>query len=705
MFNKSIRELSLWRLCCYVLFVCGLLEFIACTPGQHHDVDHPAYFNAVLRYADSLGTDPDREKALHYIDSAYNNFEHAGPGDLYRKYLFKRGYYYDKDYTKSLIYCDSMLNVIKAHATEKEYIKLYINALLNKGDVLVAQKRITEAFEYYYTARQAGESMNDTSFLADYYKQLGMICYQQDKYLEAASYFKHAINLRKSCAKQDFRSFCFVQENMDNMGLAFDRAGYYDSAILYYNNALDFIHHYENIYNTSPMETRYMITAKGVVYGNQSFTYIKKGDTARAEPLLLASIRINTQPGYANDDAFYAQLRLANLYVNTQRMPEGARLLEKIKTILDKDPLPDRELRLRWLKAEQNYYEKTNQPAKAYTYLKEYTHIKDSLESRNKQIHEADISREFDNVARQQEIIALKNDDRFKTVLLGIAMLFLVCVLIMAFLIWKNWVRARQNLQLVAIQNDRLTVAMRTLGSRDQENAALLKVIIHDLKNPVGNMSTIAGLLLEAEEFDQAQRKIMYQMMASAGAQAIEIINQLLENKNKGELAAMKAELADLPHLLMECIDLLQFKAQKKRQRIRVGRIPAGMAYLDRDKIWQLFTNLIDNAIKFSSERAVISINAIRTDNTFTIMIKDKGIGIPPELKEKIFEMHTTAGRPGTAGEQSFGLGLSISRKIAELHNGQLWFESAPGEGTTFYVELPCEPGKQPAVKGVRLNV
>jgi signal transduction histidine kinase len=154
----------------------------------------------------------------------------------------------------------------------------------------------------------------------------------------------------------------------------------------------------------------------------------------------------------------------------------------------------------------------------------------------------------------------------------------------------------------------------------------------------------------------------------------------------------------------MECIDLLQFKAHKKKQRIRVDRIPAGVAYVDRDKIWQLFTNLIDNAIKFSNERAVIVITATRTDNTFTIMIKDKGIGIPPELKEKVFEMHTAAGRPGTAGEQSFGLGLSISRKIAEMHNGHLWFESVPGKETTFFVELPCEPNKQPVAKSVHLN-
>ncbi|WP_343667667.1 tetratricopeptide repeat-containing sensor histidine kinase [Chitinophaga sp.] len=705
MFIRSTKELSLLRVFWYVLLVCILSVGIACNPGQQQNVDHPIFFDAVIRHTDSLGADPDRERGIRYLDSVYANFQDAGPGDLYRKYQFKRGYYYDKDYSKSLIYCDSMLYVMRDLRDNKKYTKSYVNALLNKGDVLVAQKRLTEAFEYYYQAKQIGETTHDTAFLADYYNQLGMICYRQEKYTQAAQYFKTATQLRLICGEQNFAAFSFIQENIDNTALSFDRAGNYDSAGVYFEKALSYISANENRFNTGANEKRYIATAKGVIYGNQSFMYLKKGDTASVEPLLLESIRINNQPGYANDDAYFTLLRLANLYINTNRMPEAFNVLKQIKSALDTIAQPDKELRLRWLKAEQTWFEKTKQPDKAYAFLKEYTYIKDSLDGRNRKFHEADISREFDNVARQQEIITLKNDDRLKTVLLVIAGLFLASLITISFLIWKTWLRSKQNLQLVGIQNDRLTTALRNLESRDQENAALLKVIIHDLKNPVGNIGAIAGLLLDGDEFDLAQRKAMYQMIANAGNQAFEIINQLLENKNKGQLAGLKSELTDLRLLLMECIDLLQFKAQQKRQRIRVGRIPAGMAYLDRDKIWQLFTNLIDNAIKFSSERSVISISATRTDNTFTIMIKDKGIGIPPELKEKIFEMHTSAGRPGTAGEQSFGLGLSISRKIAEMHNGHLWFESVPGKETTFYVELPCEPSKQPAVKGARLNV
>ncbi|HEY9197076.1 MAG TPA: HAMP domain-containing sensor histidine kinase, partial [Mucilaginibacter sp.] len=69
--------------------------------------------------------------------------------------------------------------------------------------------------------------------------------------------------------------------------------------------------------------------------------------------------------------------------------------------------------------------------------------------------------------------------------------------------------------------------------------------------------------------------------------------------------------------------------------------------------------------------------------------IQDNGIGIPDELKQRVFNMFTDAKRNGTAGEKSFGLGLSICQQIVDKHNGKIWLESEPGFGTIFYVFLP----------------
>ena len=677
------------------LFRRGLFLFIAITlfacQQRGQNTDHPAYFDLVLKHADSLFTLAEKGQPIRFIDSVYNNYPNPGIIDIYRKYAFKRRYFYEKDYTVAMVYVDSILLILKDHSQEKDYKKLYENAILQKGEILQAQKRFTEAFKYYYQAKEIGEKTGDSVFVSDYLGQLGMVCYKQGKYTEAAVYFKKSVDILHNADKNDFLLFASIQGNMDNIALSYDHANMYDSAFRYYNLALNYIRNNEDRFTGIASQRRYIGTAKGVIYGNLAYANYRLEDYSTAEALLKESININLQPGYENMDARFMQMKLAALYMRTNRMDECREILDQIKNYIDKNMLSDNDLQMRWMKMKERYYYKMHNADSGYKYLLAYDHAKDSSDAQTHTLHELDVNNELENVARQHEIIALKSDDRFKSILLLISLLFLASVITIAFLIWRNFNHSKQNVQRVAIQNERLTIAMRAVEDRDQENAALLKVIIHDLKNPVGNISAIAGLLLEDENAAPLD-KSMYRMIQTASGQAFEIINQLLESKNKGEMKDLKTELTDIPVLLTECIDLLQFKALKKKQRIKLGKFPPGIAVLDRDKIWQLFTNLIDNAIKFSPDKSLINIHVTRDTNTYTIMIKDKGIGIPDELKDKVFEMNTEAGRAGTSGEKSFGLGLSISRKIVEIHKGKLWFASEPGKETVFYIELPCLP-------------
>lgn len=678
-----------WHVRCIIFLVTATI--LSACQQQVKNTDHPAYFDVVLKHADSLFTLAEKGRPIKFIDSVYNNYPDAGPGDIYRKYAFKRRYFYDKDYAIAMVYVDSMLLILKDHSQKKEYKKLYKNAILQKGEILQAQKRFGEAFQYYYQAKQLGEKSGDSVFVADYLGQLGMVCYKQGKFMEAATYFKKSVEILHKADKNDFLIFASIQGNTDNVALSYDRANIYDSAYYYYNQALKYIRDNEKKFNSDSSQRRYIGTAKGVIYGNLAFANYRLEDYAMAEALLKESIEINLQPGYDILDASFMQLKLVTLYLKTNRLQESRAILDQIKRYLDTNTFSDADLKTRWLKIQERYYEKLNNVDSSYKYLKAYNNIKDSTDAHIHVLHELDVNNELENVARQQEIIALKREDHFKSVLLFISCLFIGFMIAVAFLILKYLKSSKQTLRVVAVQNERLTAALRAVEDRDQENAALLKVIVHDLKNPVGNISAIAGLLLE-DENAAALDKSMYRMIQTASGQAFEIINQLLENKNKGVVKDLKTSLTDIPALLTECIDLLQFKALQKKQRIRVSKFPPGTGMLDRDKIWQLFTNLIDNAIKFSPDKAMINIQVTRDTNTYTIMIKDNGIGIPDNLKEKVFEMHTDAGRTGTSGEKSFGLGLSISRKIVEIHKGRLWFNSVPGKETVFYIELPCLP-------------
>jgi light-regulated signal transduction histidine kinase (bacteriophytochrome) len=117
--------------------------------------------------------------------------------------------------------------------------------------------------------------------------------------------------------------------------------------------------------------------------------------------------------------------------------------------------------------------------------------------------------------------------------------------------------------------------------------------------------------------------------------------------------------------------------------------LPTVMA--DQVQIMGLLQNLIANAIKFRrpGEPPRIHVSATSTDSEWTFSVADNGIGIPEEQQERIFQMfqrlHTEQEYPGT------GIGLAISKKIAERHGGRIWVESEEGKGATFYFTIPVQ--------------
>jgi signal transduction histidine kinase len=113
----------------------------------------------------------------------------------------------------------------------------------------------------------------------------------------------------------------------------------------------------------------------------------------------------------------------------------------------------------------------------------------------------------------------------------------------------------------------------------------------------------------------------------------------------------------------------------------------------DRVRLDQVFTNLVENAIKFTPQQGEITIGARRNGETMRLTVHDTGIGVPPEEQEKVFDRFYQVDRGEKRAYRGTGLGLAISRHIVERHNGAIWVESdgIAGHGSSFHVELPLE--------------
>lgn len=261
-----------------------------------------------------------------------------------------------------------------------------------------------------------------------------------------------------------------------------------------------------------------------------------------------------------------------------------------------------------------------------------------------------------------------------------------ITIILLAF-IYFQYRRSRQMNKIISSKNHQLQDTLAALEQSYADNTRMLKVVAHDLRSPIGAMTSIANLMLDDEGRSDNDHMLL-DLLKTSGENSLELVNDLLLIHTRAE--ELTKEPVDVYQLLQYCVELLHFKAKEKMQHVYLKAVHV-IIQVNREKIWRVISNLITNAIKFSPNGARISVLLEVKTSKVRIRVEDQGIGIPEDLKDRIFDMFTAARRVGTAGEQSFGLGLSISRQIVEAHGGTIWYESTPGNGSTFFVELPKE--------------
>jgi signal transduction histidine kinase len=249
--------------------------------------------------------------------------------------------------------------------------------------------------------------------------------------------------------------------------------------------------------------------------------------------------------------------------------------------------------------------------------------------------------------------------------------------------------RTRKSHQELTLQNKQLQNSLDEMERVNKNYLRIMRVMAHDLRNPLSGITGLANMIMVEDELSE-DSKTMLKLIETTGLHSMEMINELLKTGLADENEKIEKQKLDLTALLYDSIELLQFRARDKQQQIFFNRDSGPiLAKVNHEKIWRVINNLIINAIKFSFNGGIIKV-AIREDKGLVhISVADNGIGIPSNQKDAVFEMFTPAKKAGTNGEQPFGLGLSISKKIIELHNGEIWFENNIDEGTIFYIELP----------------
>lgn len=260
----------------------------------------------------------------------------------------------------------------------------------------------------------------------------------------------------------------------------------------------------------------------------------------------------------------------------------------------------------------------------------------------------------------------------------------------------KERVRQR-NIELLEAY-EQLDAANHSLQEANRLKSEFLGIAAHDLKNPLQVIQGFAEsiMLLKTSNPDvvKSGRKIY-----NASNRMLKIISQLLDiaAMESGNLV-LKKQMTDIGDLAYTVAMQQENLAAKKNQSLEINVEENCFARVDRDRIHEVFENLLSNAIKFSEDGQEIhlTVASIATgqpgNKGIRISIRDNGPGLTDDDMKKLFGKFMRLSAQPTAGEGSTGLGLSVVKKLVELHGGTVWADSkGKNKGTTFWVELPVE--------------
>lgn len=243
------------------------------------------------------------------------------------------------------------------------------------------------------------------------------------------------------------------------------------------------------------------------------------------------------------------------------------------------------------------------------------------------------------------------------------------------------------QLAAVALENARL---FRAEQDAKRARDDLVSIVSHDLRNPVHTISMAASFLLEIAPANdrrvQARRQL--EVIQRSATRANRLIQDLLDvaKIQAGGLAVdpVAVEVKNLVSEVMDSATTLAGAAQIKVTSDFNEPLPSVAS--DRERVLQVFTNLIGNAIKFTPKGGQITIRATHEGSEVRFTVADTGPGIPREHLDHVFDRYWQAKSTAKLGT---GLGLSIAKGIVEAHGGRIWAESPPGRGAEFNFTLP----------------
>jgi two-component system, sensor histidine kinase and response regulator len=223
------------------------------------------------------------------------------------------------------------------------------------------------------------------------------------------------------------------------------------------------------------------------------------------------------------------------------------------------------------------------------------------------------------------------------------------------------------------------------------DNNRLLSIIGHDLKNPIAQIISFLSLLQENMSYYDRDKNLKFIEVALISARkSYALLENLLDwELNDNLKKSFRGSNFDLSSLLKEELENLSLMASTKQINFCFKSKSKLIISADIDMIRTVVRNLLTNAIKYSSLKGKIRVEASDEDKYVLVSIQDYGVGITAKIKDQIFNSCKHDSTLGTNSESGSGFGLLLCKDFIDIHGGNIWLTSKYGKGSVFFFTLP----------------
>lgn len=659
-----------------------------------------------------LGARSSIQKSFSYSEEALKLSINTGYEFGRAQALHNLGFLY---YLKNdLIKAESYYKKAKIYFENNQKEKDLASVINNLGLIYWKRNQYVSAFKYYKESLAISQKNNYKYLTADALNYIGLIYWKWSQYAKALDYFFNSLRI-----KEDLNDNYEIGLSLNNIAFIYNEMNQTDLSIYYSSRVLDI---------TNKLNDNYVL---GRALNNLGVSYLKRKDYEKAEYYQIESLRIKEEigdklgMGYSLNDlgdldfvrknyplaikhykealtirrdlkdefgiasTLLSLSRVYNVIHNNSsavaNLKEGLSIAQEIGNI---------SLEASLYKELANTQFNIGNIKLAYEYLELNSNLIEELyakETRDK-IAELTVIYDVDSKQNQIKIQELELEkEQSKTTFIYIIIVLGFFVLFILVLRNRRLIKIRNELvEKNQVIDEKTKELEKAITSRDK----FFSIISHDLRSPFFGLRGIAEILSDNyDSLEEEERTVYAKKLSRSVKEVYSLLENLLEwSRLQSKRMEFNPDVYDLYEDVAYVFFLLNPNAEQKQISL-INKVESPvMIFADQQMVHSVLLNLITNAIKFTPEGGSVTVESSELENKIKISVKDTGVGISPDIKEKLFQLDAKVTSRGTNDEKGTGLGLILCKELININGGEIFFDTKIDAGTTFNFTLPKSP-------------